>query len=79
MNSYLGYGVYLSGGVRLETASEIKIRPTGGTKNTSEILLKDCNIQISKEHLKNVIKNFDEDEIEEIIKEIKTSKKGKEC
>lgn len=76
MNSYLGYGVYLSNGIRIETANEIKIRSTGGTKNTSKILLKDCNIQISKEHLKNIIKNFDEDEIEEIIKEIKTSKKG---
>ena len=76
MNSYLGQGVYLKDGIRLETANEFKIRPISGTNNTTEILLKDCNIQISKEHLKNIIKNFDEDEIEEIIKEIKTSKKG---
>lgn len=71
MNSYLGQGVYLKDGIRLETANEFKIRPISGTNNTTEILLKDCNIQINRENLKRILKNFDIDELEELLKEIK--------
>lgn len=71
MNSYLGQGVYLKDGIRLETANEFKIRPISGSNNTTEILLKDCNIQINRENLKRILKTFDIDELEELLKEIK--------
>lgn len=71
MNSYLGQGVYLKDGIRLETTNEFKIRPISGTNNSTEILLKDCNIQINRENLKRILKNFDIDELEELLKEIK--------
>lgn len=63
-------GVYLDGGVRLITANEFTIRPDVGMKNTTTILLRDCNIQIDKKHLIKILRNFDKDEIEEVLKEI---------